>query len=268
MYTFGKKKKNNNLLITNNINTFKNTINENKINQNYNKNNIKTQKIIKQKNNITIEERKENLLNDRKSKYILKKIFGFLNKKTTFKIIKYNNELQKKINMVIKEYYFQIEIEIIPVEKSNDAINIFFNYFYDTSYYHVYFNDNEEEIKRNYYIKSNKIKKIKIILDYEIKSLSGLFRYCKCIKSINFIKCNRKDITDMREMFSRCSSLEEVDLSNLNINGFINTDNMFSECSEELKNKVKNRCTNLSSKAFEDLNYDLNNKYEATAYFP
>ena len=72
----------------------------------------------------------------------------------------------------------------------------------------------------------------------------------------------------MREMFSRCSSLEEVDLSNLNINGFINTDNMFSECSEELKNKVKNRCTNLSSKAFEDLNYDLNNKYEATAYFP
>ena len=91
--------------------------------------------------------------------------------------------------MGIKEF-FQIEIEVIPVEKSDNAINIFFNYFYNKSYYHVYFNDNEEDIKRNYYTKNNEVKKIKIILDYEIKSLSGLFRYCKCIKSINFIKCN------------------------------------------------------------------------------
>ena len=58
----------------------------------------------------------------------------------------------------------------------------------DEIYYHIYFNDNKEEIKRYYlYINENVIK-IRIIIDYQIKSFKELFYYCKCFKSINFKK--------------------------------------------------------------------------------
>ena len=67
-------------------------------------------------------------------------------------------------------------------------------------------------------------------------------------------------------MNSRCKSLEEIDLSNLNINNYTITNNMFSECSEELKEKIKAKNTNLKSEAFNDLDYDLNKKLEAVSF--
>ena len=178
----------------------------------------------------------------------------FLNPKTFFQLIKYNNQLQTKFDMSIKEY-FLIEIEIIPVDKP-EAINLFINNFYDKSYYHFYFNDNKEEITRNHYYKQDKIKKIKILLDYDIKSLSSLFKYCKCIKSVNIKKFNREDITDMTEMFCRCRSLEEIDLSNLKINDSTDIEYMFSECSGELKNKIQNKYKNIGEEAFNIRKYD------------
>ena len=54
-------------------------------------------------------------------------------------------------------------------------------------YYHIYFNDNKEEIKRNYLNENDNVSKIKIIIDYQVKSFMYLFEDCKCIEYICFI---------------------------------------------------------------------------------
>ena len=62
-------------------------------------------------------------------------------------------------------------------------------------YYHIYFNDNNEEIKNKYYIeKEDKVTKIKIIIDYQVKSFKDLFLWCNCIESINFKKFYRNNV--------------------------------------------------------------------------
>ena len=58
-------------------------------------------------------------------------------------------------------------------------------------YFHIYFNNNKEEIKRNYIDEDEEIKIIKIIIDYQVKSLKELFSYCEYIKSINFKITNK-----------------------------------------------------------------------------
>ena len=54
-----------------------------------------------------------------RSNFILKNIFKNLNQKIKLNLIKYNKEIQKKINISIKDYqiYNEIEIEIIPTNK-------------------------------------------------------------------------------------------------------------------------------------------------------
>ena len=95
-------------------------------------------------------------------------------KKKKLEIVKYNKKVQNRLNINIKDYknyYEQIEIEIIPVkEEYGKFINIQNK---DILYYHIYFNDNKEEIKRNYLYENEQIKAIKIIIDYQIKSLKG-----------------------------------------------------------------------------------------------
>ena len=48
-------------------------------------------------------------------------------------------------------------------------------------YFHINCNDNTEEIKRNHLNANEKVSKIKIIIDYHIKSFAQLFDGCKCI---------------------------------------------------------------------------------------
>ena len=83
------------------------------------------------------------------------------------------------------------------------------------SYYHLYFNDCKNETKKKIIHKGEKISKIKIVIDKEIKTLSKLFQSIRCITKINFIRFNRKDIFDMSYMFDNCKSLKEIDLSKL-----------------------------------------------------
>ena len=64
--------------------------------------------------------------------------------------------------------------------------------------------------------------KIKIIIDYNVKSLSGLFKKCECIKIINFIKFNKTDINNMSCMFLGCSSLKSINFYNFVINNVTN----------------------------------------------
>ena len=50
-------------------------------------------------------------------------------------------------------------------------------------------------IKKTKLNEEDKVSKINIIIDYQIKSFKYLFSYCKCIESIEFKKFYRNNIT-------------------------------------------------------------------------
>ena len=181
------------------------------------------------KQNIYIFQNKRSIENI-KSKYILKLIFDYLNKRRVLELINYNKNIQKKLDIGINDYYNEyinpIIIEIIPEKRRG----IFINYIGDENNYHIFFNDEINERKKNYISKRDNVKKIKIILDYEVKSFKELFRDCITIEKINFIKFRRKDIIDMSSMFDGCLSLIEVNLSNFETENVKDMSFMFHQC--------------------------------------
>ena len=123
---------------------------------------MKCSKASHDKNKHKSKDKYENI----KADYFLRKLFNNLETKRTLNIVKYNKNIKKRINININDYkeysekYSSIEIEIKPVNnKFGEFINITKK---DEQYYHIYFNDNKEEIKRNYIKKDEKIKIIKI----------------------------------------------------------------------------------------------------------
>ena len=211
-----------------------------------------------------------------RSKYILKEIYTILKSNRLLEIIRYNKNLKNKLNINAKDYikeYSKIVIEIIPNEKNekNDYnfINIK-NRF--KPYFHIFFNDNDnEEITRCSVNQKEKVAKIKIIIDYKIKSLFKLFKGCECIKAMNIIKFNNKNIKNMSYMFSGCSSLKKLNLNKFITNKVINMSKMFYGCSslEELNissfntSKVENMSTMFfgcsSIKKLDLSNFNTNN---------
>ena len=113
----------------------------------------------------------KNLLKKIKSIYILKEIIDYLPYIKFLNTIKYNKEIQNRLNINIKEN-FKIEIEIklcysdilyqgaengekSSCEKSKAKfINI---QKYYKPYFHIYFNDNKEESKQYSEFKVDKI---------------------------------------------------------------------------------------------------------------
>ena len=184
-----------------------------------------------------------------KSNHILSKIFNNIQKKKSLEIVKFNKKLKNRLNLSIidyKEYsenYTPIEIEIIPAKNKYDKfINITEK---EKLYFHIYFNDNKEEIKNRYIIKKeDKVKTIKIIINYQVKSFKYLFKFCECIESINFKKFYRNNIDNMSYIFYECSSLKELNLSNFNTNNVTNMSYMFYECSSLIKLNLSNFNTN------------------------
>ena len=202
-----------------------------------------------------------NKIIDINSPFIIKKIFENIQKKKELKIIKINKAIQKRIDLTINDYiqfsgkYSSIEVEIIPVKNKSDDFIIIDEEQEDD--FHIYFNNNKEEIKRTYLTKDDNVTKIKIIIDYPVKSFYKLFYNCKSIESLYFKKFTRNNIhnmgsmffgcsslkvlditkfkttniTNMRSMFYGCTSLKELNLSNLNTNNILNMSYMFKECS-------------------------------------
>ena len=180
-----------------------------------------------------------------KNDYFLQKVFNNLEKKKMLYIAMYNKKIKKRINININDYkeeYSSIEIEIKPVNiKNGKFINIKNE---NKKYYHIYFNDNKEEIKRNYINKEEKINIIKIIIDNKIESFEGLFSNCGCIESINFKKFYRNNIHNMSEMFYECSSVKELNLNNFNTNNVNNMISMFHGCTSLIELNLNNFNTN------------------------
>ena len=168
--------------------------------------------------NVSKENNKENenakpnhIIQNIKSRCILSKIYNNMTIKKKLEIVKYNKRIQNRLNLSTEDYKecCEIEIEIIPVKDKYDKfININEN---DKLFYHIYFNDNKEEKENKYRIKEefsgtkyeyyieeeDKVTKIKIIIDYQVKSFKSLFSWCACIESINFKKFYRNNITDL-----------------------------------------------------------------------
>ena len=179
----------------------------------------------------------KNKLDNIKSDYFIRKIFDNIQTRKSLEIVKYNIRIQKRINININNYkefselYSSIEVEIIPMK--NKATNFIMIKEEDRKYFHIYFDDNKEEVKRKYYSELNdrdEVSKIKIIIDYQVKSFQDLFKYCKFVESINFKKFIRNNITDMSGMFFG-SSFKEINLSNFNTDNVTNMSLMFYNCS-------------------------------------
>ena len=86
----------------------------------------------------------------------MQKLYDNMTKKKKLEIVKYNKKIQNRMNLSVEDYkgysgaFTLIEIEIIPTKgKYGKFININEN---DELYYHIYFNDNKEEIKNKYSI--------------------------------------------------------------------------------------------------------------------
>ena len=74
------------------------------------------------------------------------------------------------MNIDINTYshlYYDIMIELEPACEYGNIIN---TYDKNLSYFHIYFNDSEEEKKSFIWLEKDKIKKINLIIDYEVKS--------------------------------------------------------------------------------------------------
>ena len=173
---------------------------------------------------------KRNLLLKVKSKYILRQIFDNIQYKKKLEIVRYNKNIKEKLDLKLNDYIIEyskieieIELDIIPVLFRFSTYYKFINILNkkNESFYHIYFNDQKEEAKTNRIERwevgegESKINKIRIILDYKIKSLYQLFKNCKCIKKIKFTKFNRDDIKNFSQMFEQCELLEELDISKL-----------------------------------------------------
>ena len=200
-----------------------------------------------------IKDIKNNILNGQlknvKSDYILSKIFYNIIKRKSLEIFKYNKKLQNRMKLGFKDYkefcetFTLIVIEIIPIKgEYGEFIHINKN---DKLFYHIYFNDNKEETINKYEInEGDKILKIKIIIDYQVKSFENLFKWCNCIESINFKKFYRSNINNMNCMFYGCSSLKELNLTNFNTNSVTDMNYMFLGCSSLKKLNLSKFNTN------------------------
>jgi len=209
---------------------------------------MKESNILSKEQNELNEIKSKNILLRLKGENLLQKLFGNLLKKRALDIIKYNKYIKERINININNYkeyseiYSSIELEIKPVDnKYGKFINIDKE---NEIYYHIYFNNNKEEIKRNYLNENEKIDTIKIVIDYQVKSFEKLFYFCECVKFIYFKKFCRNNINDMNSMFFGCSALNELNLSNFNTKQVTNMNNMFYECSSLKELNVSNFNTN------------------------
>ena len=117
-----------------------------------------------------------------RSDFIFKKIISFTERNISLNIMKYNKKLQKRLNININDYKecSKIEIELKLADREyGKFINIPKK---DKEYYHIYFDNSNKDAKRRYVDFYEKVKMIKIIIDYQAKSFEKLFFDCDCMK--------------------------------------------------------------------------------------
>ena len=185
------------------------------------------------------------------SKFFVKEIFGLMKKHKSLNIVKYNKKLQNLLKFNINDYkensrlYSSIIIELKLDDNIKRENDIFINIpDEEKDYYQIYFDNSNTEIKRNYLKVNEKVNKIKIKINYQVKSFQELFKSCICISEIIFIQFIRNNITNMKKMFDGCSSLKKLDLSNFNTDNIENMNCMFYNCKSLSELNLSNFNTN------------------------
>ena len=101
-----------------------------------------------------------------------------MKKNSSLKLIKCNKILQKRLSIDIKDYKESYKLTCTPIEVVlNPAdYDIFINISdKGKKYFHIYFNNLKEEIKKNYFEKHENVKIIIILIEHQIKSFKKLF---------------------------------------------------------------------------------------------
>ena len=180
------------------------------------------------------------MLNKIKSNVILRKIFKISNYAVNLRLLKYNKNLKRRLDITLKDYnlYNQIEIDVIHKESLKEKNNFINIKETDKKFYHFYIN--KKEIKNNYIANKSKKKKIRIKINRKITSLKALFKNCKNITQINFTKFKRENIYDMSEMYFGCNSLYKLNIKEIRTNNIIDMSNMFDGCSLLMELNLKN----------------------------
>ena len=107
------------------------------------------------------------MISNIKSKYVLKKVFSFVEQHKYLKVINYNKQIQQKADISLdtyKLYFNQIEIEIIPKKVEDLKYTKFIN-IKDFDNNKVYFNYDSKEIKRNYFTEKDGTSRIIVTID-------------------------------------------------------------------------------------------------------
>ena len=176
----------------------------------------------------------KNIFDDLKSDYFLQKVCDNITKKKTLEIMNYNKKLQRRVKLTFNDYkefsqlYSSIIIELNLIENKYDKfINIQEE---EKDFFHIYFDNSKEEIKRDYLKQNEKVKIVKVKINYQVESFHELFGNCKCIGSIIFKQFNRINITNMSNMFYNCSSLKEINFSNFITDNVKTMTSMFYGC--------------------------------------
>ena len=149
---------------------------------------------FKNESEIKSTNEKENIFNNIKSKFIIKIIFKNIKKEKYYNIIRYNQKIQNRLNIGLIDYK--------KLSQKNNCIEIFFSketvinkdtfkFIWNSNCYHFY-NDDEE---LDFNSKNNiTVSRINLSIDFEVKSLIGLFKDKKFISKINLSKFKIKDI--------------------------------------------------------------------------
>ena len=192
--------------------------------------------------------------NNIKSKYILSKIFKHLTKKKAFKIMNYNKAIQNRLDGDVKYYkkfsetFSTIEIEIIPKADIYGTFD-FLKTESKNIHVYIYFNNKIQKVNKNKLFLYHKINKVKVIIDYQVKSFNKLFESCDIIESITFTKFYRNNINDMSFMFYGCSSLKNINFSSFKTDNVTDMSYMFCECKSlnklDLSNFNTDKVTNM-----------------------
>ena len=191
-------------------------------------------------------------------KLILEKMFG---EGKFMSLIKYNKKLQKIFDITLTDYknFIQIIVDLFIIEPSKlkRSQNYFINFTKDRANYIIYFNDSNKKIEKNYFTPEDKVNKITVKLNYHVDNLSELFYIknyggftcCDCIKTIDFILFNNKNIEDMSFMFYGCSALNNIYLFKVHTEKVKNMSYMFYGCSSldnlDLSNFNTEKVTNM-----------------------
>jgi hypothetical protein len=103
----------------------------------------------------------KNYLQYIKSKYILKQIFNYLQKKNQLKIMKYNNKIKERLNINLvdyKNYSDIIEIDIIPVDNNyGKFINIL--KLKEKPYFHIFLRSAKDQ-RKHFFLFFKKIRSL------------------------------------------------------------------------------------------------------------